>query len=58
MNLIQHLKNFVREEDGVTAIEYALVASLIALAAATAMSGLGTKLGQMFTAIGNKLVTT
>ncbi|WP_198320665.1 Flp family type IVb pilin [Azohydromonas aeria] len=58
MELIRHIKDFAREEDGVAAIEYALVASLIALAAVTAMSGLGTKLGQFFTAIGNKLVTT
>ncbi|NML15296.1 Flp family type IVb pilin [Azohydromonas caseinilytica] len=58
MNLIRHLKALAREEDGVTAIEYALVASLIALAATVAMSGLGTKLGQMFDALGNKLVTT
>ncbi|WP_157263429.1 Flp family type IVb pilin [Azohydromonas aeria] len=58
MNTIHLIKRFVREEDGVAAIEYALVASLIALAAVTAMSDLGTKLGQMFTAIGNKLVTT
>ncbi|NML15295.1 Flp family type IVb pilin [Azohydromonas caseinilytica] len=58
MQLLQSIKGFVREEDGVTAIEYALVASLIALAATVAMSGLGTKLGQFFTAIGNKLVTT
>jgi hypothetical protein len=28
---MKHLKNFVRSQDGVTAIEYALIASLIAV---------------------------
>jgi pilus assembly protein Flp/PilA len=33
---------------GATAIEYALVGSLISIAALAAMSGLGTKIGTMY----------
>lgn len=39
---MQFIKNFIKEEDGVTAIEYALMAAVIAAvvyAAATALGG-------------------
>ncbi|WP_297467878.1 Flp family type IVb pilin [Acidithiobacillus sp.] len=39
---------FVREEEGVTAIEYGLIAGLIAVAIITAVTGLGTKLASLF----------
>jgi pilus assembly protein Flp/PilA len=35
-------KNLVRDEQGATAIEYGLIAALIAVAAITAMSSLGS----------------
>lgn len=52
MNLIQ---NFLREEDGVTAIEYGLVAALVAVAIIAGASLLGTSLNTLFTNIGNCL---
>lgn len=58
MELVHGIRNFIHDEDGVTAIEYALVASLIALAAITAMGSLGTSLGNMFTFISGKLKTS
>jgi pilus assembly protein Flp/PilA len=45
------VKNFVTNESGATAIEYALMASLIALALVTALSALGTKLSSEFSEI-------
>ena len=40
--------NFVQDESGATAIEYGLIAALIAVAAITAMQGLGTSLKSTF----------
>ncbi len=45
-------RRFLREEEGVTAIEYGLVASLIALALITGASALGGSLNNLFNAIG------
>jgi len=41
-------KNLVRDEQGATAIEYGLIAALIAVAAITAMTSLGTSLSGTF----------
>ncbi len=42
---------FLREEDGATAIEYALIAALIAVVIAVALTPLGTKLADIFNSI-------
>ena len=47
--------NFLREEDGVTAIEYGLIAALIAVAIVTAVTAVGTNLGTVFTYVSTKL---
>jgi pilus assembly protein Flp/PilA len=52
MNLI---KNFIREEDGVTAIEYGLIAALIAVVIIGAVTVVGTQLKATFSTIGTKL---
>lgn len=49
------LMKFLRDEDGVTAIEYGLIAGLIAVVIIGAVTGLGTKLGLIFTAITNAI---
>jgi pilus assembly protein Flp/PilA len=41
-------KNLVRDEQGATAIEYGLIAALIAVAAITAMTALGGSLKDTF----------
>lgn len=46
---------FIRNEDGATAIEYALIASLIAVAIITAVSTVGGKVSTVFTEVGNSL---
>jgi pilus assembly protein Flp/PilA len=56
MKLVQFIKNFAREEDGVTAIEYGLIASLVAVAIIAGATILGNKLDDLFTAIAGALV--
>jgi pilus assembly protein Flp/PilA len=45
----------LRNEDGATAIEYGLIAALIAVAAVTVMGTVGTNLGATFTTVAGKL---
>lgn len=54
MNAIQ---KFLREEDGVTAIEYGLIAALIAVVIIGAVTTVGTKLRAVFTTVGGSLST-
>jgi pilus assembly protein Flp/PilA len=49
------LTNLLKDESGVTAIEYALIAVLIAVAAIAAMQLVGTGLINTFTSVANKL---
>jgi len=44
-------KNLLRDEQGATAIEYGLIAALIAVAAITAMTALGGELSETFTTV-------
>jgi pilus assembly protein Flp/PilA len=46
---MQFIKNLIRDEEGATAIEYGLIAALIAVAAIAAMQGLGGQLSNTFT---------
>ena len=49
------LKRFAKDESGATAIEYGLIAALIAVVCIGAMKTLGTNLNTKFTDIGNNL---
>jgi pilus assembly protein Flp/PilA len=46
---------FVRDESGATAIEYALIAALIALVIITGLTQLGTQLNSKLTTIATSL---
>ncbi len=48
-------KNLVRDEQGATAIEYGLIAALIAVAAITAMTSLGGTLSGTFQNVNDKM---
>jgi pilus assembly protein Flp/PilA len=50
---MKFIKKIFKKEDGATAIEYGLIAALIAVAAITAMTSLGTNLSSTF----NKVAT-
>lgn len=49
------VQSFLANQSGATAIEYGLIASLIAIAAITAMTTLGTKLSSTFTNVSDNL---
>ncbi len=49
---------FCKDESGATAIEYGLIAALIALAIVVGAGALGNAPNNKFSAIGNKLTTT
>lgn len=53
--LIVALKCFIQDEDGVTAIEYGLLAALIALALITGATHLGNNLNILFDNISARL---
>jgi pilus assembly protein Flp/PilA len=49
------LIKLMRDEDGATAIEYGLIAALIAVAAVTIMGSVGSNLTSTFTTVAGKL---
>ncbi len=53
--MIKSLKNFVANDSGATAIEYALIASLIAVFLIFGLQTLGTKLNLVFTEVTSAL---
>jgi pilus assembly protein Flp/PilA len=55
---MQFIKSLVRDEAGATAIEYGLIAALIAIAAITAMSSLGGQLGNTFNKVSTEMKST
>ncbi|WOD16680.1 Flp family type IVb pilin [Paraburkholderia kirstenboschensis] len=54
-SFINNAKAFIRDEDGVTAIEYGLIATLIALAIIVGVTAVGTNLNAKFNFIAGKL---
>ena len=53
--IMNFIKNFIAEEDGVTAIEYGLIAALIAVAIVGVVTTMGSDLGAVFTKISTTL---
>jgi pilus assembly protein Flp/PilA len=51
-------RKMLKDTKGATAIEYGLIAALIAVAAITAMSGLGTQLNTTLNTIQTKMAST
>jgi pilus assembly protein Flp/PilA len=49
------LRNFCRNEKGATAIEYALIAALISVAAIVAFTAVGNGIGDTMNNVSNKL---
>ena len=52
---MQFIRNFRKNNKGATAIEYGLIAALIAVASITAMSGLGSQLKTTFNKTSEKM---
>ena len=53
--MFEMIKKFVRDEEGVTAIEYGLIASLIAVVIIAGAKLVGDNLNSLFTYISTKL---
>jgi pilus assembly protein Flp/PilA len=53
--MLQTLKDLLRSNSGATAIEYGLIAALVAVAAVAAMTTVGTNLSATFNNIATKL---
>jgi pilus assembly protein Flp/PilA len=52
---LNHLRVLAKDERGVTALEYGLIAGLVAVAIVTSVTGLGTKLSATFANIAANL---
>lgn len=52
---MKFFNKLIQDEQGATAIEYGLIAALIAVAAITAMQGLGDELTTTFTTTTDKM---
>jgi pilus assembly protein Flp/PilA len=55
--VLKQMQAFLKDEDGVTAIEYGLIASLIAIVTVLAVTTAGTTLNTLWGVIGSKLAT-
>ena len=56
-NLMTNMKRFIQDEDGVTAIEYGLIAALIAVVIIGAVTLVGTNLSAVFQYVASNLTT-
>ena len=54
---MQGINRFIRDEEGVTAIEYGLIAALIAVVIIASVKIVGTQLDATFSTIGTELTT-
>lgn len=54
---MKFFSKLIRDEQGATAIEYGLIAALIAVAAITALQTLGNELNTTFTTVSTELET-
>ena len=52
---MRNIMKFIKQEDGATAIEYGLIASLVSVVIVAVLTGLGTSLKTTFTTIQNAL---
>ncbi len=56
-NALNWLKSFIKQDEGVTAIEYGLIAALIAVVIIGAITLVGTELQSTFTTVSGALAT-
>jgi pilus assembly protein Flp/PilA len=50
-----HIERFVKDESGATAIEYGLIAALIAVGIIAAARGLGSQIGATFNVVSSTM---
>ena len=54
-NFADSIRNFLKEEDGPTAVEYAVMLALIVIVCLTAIGTVGSNANSTFTSIANSL---
>jgi pilus assembly protein Flp/PilA len=52
---METINRLIKDESGATAIEYGLIAGLVAVAIIAALSALGTSLTSLFTSVSDEL---
>ena len=52
---MEYLTHLIRDEEGTTAIEYGLIAGLVAIATILALTALGAGLNTLFTNVGTEV---
>ena len=52
---MMYIRKLIKNNKGATAIEYGLIAALIAVAAITAMKGIGSSLNETFSTVAGNL---
>ena len=55
---MEKVANFLKREDGPTAVEYAVMLALIIVVCITAITTLGTNANKTFTTVGNAIGST
>lgn len=55
MSIYKKIKNFLKSEDGPTAVEYAVMLALIVVVCLTAINTIGTNANTTFTTVANSL---
>jgi pilus assembly protein Flp/PilA len=53
--MLARIKSFLTNENGATAIEYALIAGGLSVVIVTAVNGLGTKVTSLFTSVSSAM---
>jgi pilus assembly protein Flp/PilA len=56
--MLAKVANFLKREDGPTAVEYAVMLALIIVVCITAITALGSNANKTFTSVGNTIGST
>jgi Flp pilus assembly pilin Flp len=57
MKLIESIKQFVRDEDGISTVEYAFVLAFVGLVAGAAIKGVGDNIVDAITTLASSVTT-
>lgn len=55
MKVLAHIQAFLRDEEGASGIEYALIAGMVAVVLTASSSSIRTSIGSIFTTVKTKL---
>jgi pilus assembly protein Flp/PilA len=53
--MLETIRNFIRSEEGATAVEYGLIAALIVIAMLTALSNVATTTSEMWNKVSSEV---